>query len=305
MRVYLAAVQSQLDPADYESWEGFERLVERLFSLALAEAPEGVPRLVAFPELFGLPLTFLLDAPEAARRAETTTKAALAWARELKLASPPALYRARALAVVPRYLEVFARAAKRWQSYVVAGTLLGPRLDREPARGWYALGPWAYNIGFLLSPTGRVMARPEKTRLTPDEAKALIRPGSWGGQVARTRIGTIATLICLDAFHESLVERADAAGAWLLVQPSANPAPWEGPWRPDPTRREGEAWLAEGLPKKLADRENLRYGLNPMLTGELYQLSFEGRSNLAAPGEVLAITPSPRGEGVAAALVEV
>ncbi len=308
MRVFLAAVQAELRPEVYRTREAFAAEVERRVAEALAAAPAGVPRVVAFPELYALPLLYWLDAPEEAVSARTALAATWAWlrrlgARALRL-GPYGFFVERAKAVWPVYRETFAEAARRHRAYLLAGTVLAPPLDEEPARGLRVLGLAPRNQGLLLGPSGRVLARPEKLRLMPEEKKALIRPGRWGGQVARTRIGTLATLVCLDAFHEALVERADAAGAWLLLQPSANPAPWDRPWPPDPRRREGEAWFAEGLAAKLADRENLRYGLNPMLTGRFYEVGFEGVANVAAPGEPIAKTQSPRGDAVASALVE-
>jgi hypothetical protein len=50
-----------------------------------------------------------------------------------------------------------------------------------------------------------------------------------------------------------------------VVQPSANNSKWDGPWPSDPGQIEGEVWRREGLAKKLVGRENLRYGINPML----------------------------------------
>jgi hypothetical protein len=118
-------------------------------------------------------------------------------------------------------------------------------------------------------------------------------------------LGTVANLICLDAFHDDLIEQADAAGAWLVVQPSANAARWNGPWSKDPKEIEGEVWLREGLAKKLQNRENLRYGLNPMLNGAFYDLYFEGRSGIYQPGSPLALAESETGDAVVRVAVEV
>jgi len=308
MQVYLAAVQAPLDPARYREPKAFRQAVDQAVAEALAPAPEDAGRIVAFPELFGFPLLFWLDAPPEVLKAKTAAQAALRW---LTLLGPQAIalgplgfYRYRALAAWPLYREAFVEAARRHRAYLFAGTWLAPRLDEEPSRGVYPLGLGVRNWGFWVSPKGTVLARVEKLRLMPAEKKALALPGAWGGQTPRTALGTLATLICLDAFHEALVERADAAGAWLLVQPSANPAPWEAPWPPDPRRAEGEAWLAEGLPRKLEGREHLRYGLNPMLVGDLYETHFEGRSNVAAPGTVLALAEEPTAPGAVGALVE-
>ncbi len=307
MRVYLAAVQAEVRPTIYRDAARFAEAVDRWVAEALQNAPEGVPRLVAFPELFALPLLFWLDAPPEVRRAKTLLAAAAAWLRRLgrpALLGPWGFYRARALVVWPAYLGAFRDAARRHRTYLAAGTLFAPRLDEEPARGLYPTELAPRNLGLLLNPEGRVLARPEKVRLMPEERRALLRPGDPASQIARTRIGTVATLICLDAFHEALLERADAAGAWLVIQPSANPAPWSRPWPPDPGRTEGEAWLAEGLAKKIVGRENLRYGVNPMLTGRFFELGFEGRTNLVGPGGLIAAAPDPREEAVVGATVE-
>ena len=309
MQVHLAAVQAGLDPAIYQSEQAFANTVQGLVEEALAAAPGEAARVVAFPELFGLPLLFWLGAPNAVLEAETALRAALVWLKHLgpgTLAQGPlGFYRARARVAWPVYRRAFEEAARRHRAYLFAGSWFAPRLDEEPSRGVYPLGLGTYNWGFWVNPEGRLLARPEKLRLMPAEKKALVQPGTWGGQVVRTAIGTLSALICLDAFHEGLVERADAAGAWLLVQPSANPAPWDAPWPADPSRSEGEAWLAEGLPKKLAGRENLRFGLNPMLVGEFYETRFEGKSNVAAPGEVLATVEDAKAPGAASAPVEV
>ncbi len=308
MRIYLAAVQTRLDPAVYQTPEAFRLGVEQAIAEALSSAPLDAQRIVAFPELFGLPLLFWMNAPDPVFDAKTTIRAALQWLSELGpraiALGPWGFYRRRALEAWPHYREAFVRAARKHRAYVFAGTWLAPTLDQEPGRGVYPLGLTVRNWGFWVNPHGSVLARPEKLRLMPEERKALVRPGSWGGQVIRTELGTLATLICLDAFHETLVERIDAAGAWLVVQPSANPARWEAPWRPDPRRTEGEVWLTEGLAQKLKGREHLRYGLNPMLVGDFYELHFEGTSNVAAPGAVLTRVEDPTTPGSAGFLVE-
>lgn len=309
MRVHLSAVQVRVSPEVYRTPAAFGEAVDRWVAEATRGAADSIPRVVAFPELLGLPLLFWLEAPEEVLAAETGTQAALRWLKHLdlnaKALGPLGFYRERAKAAWPAYREAFETAARRHRAYLFAGTWFAPRLDEEPSRGVYPLGLGIYNWGFWVNPEGRLLARPEKLRLMPAEKKAFVRPGSWGAQVVRTAIGALSALVCLDAFHEGLVERADAEGAWLLVQPSANPAPWDAPWPPDRGRTEGEAWLAEGLPKKLVRRENLRFGLNPMLVGEFYETRFEGKSNVAAPGEVLAIVEDAKAPGAASAQVEV
>jgi len=297
MKVLLAAVGTTFDPERYKTEEAFFAWVDELVAEA-TQGQEADARVVAFPELFGLPLLFWLDAPEEAYSAKKVLGATVAWAKRLGLGTVRFFHR-RARETWPVYRRALTEAAKKYEAYIFSGSWFAPRLEEEPSRGLFALGIGVYNWGFWANPKGAVLARAEKLRLTPIERAALIRPGQWEGQVAKTKIGTLGALICLDGFEETLIERVDAAGAWLLVQASANPAPWEAPWRADPSRKEGEVWIEEGLKKKLLGRENLRYGLNPMVEGQFYELSFEGRSAVVRAGEVLELT-----RGTARALVE-
>ena len=312
MQAYLAAVQAEIKREHYRSEAAFVERTVALAEAAVQGAPAG-PRVVAFPEAYALPLVFWLGAADNVLRASSSLAAGLRLlagglrrtpAALLRHPRPDLVYHLRLPQVWPAYHRAFSEAARRTSAYVIGGSLFGPLLDWEPARGLHAAGRRSYNWLGVYTPRGTILARPAKVRLTPGERRAFLSSAPFGSQVFATAIGRMATLICLDAFHESLVERADAAGAWLLVQPSANAAAWEGPWSADPTQVEGEVWLREGLSKKLVGRENLRYGLNPMLNGDFYDLHFEGRSSVVAAGEFLALAAEPRGDDIVAALVE-
>ena len=218
---------------------------------------------------------------------------------------PASFYRWRAASVWPVYQQVMQAAAQRYQTYLVAGSLFGPLMDWEPSRRWHAVHPRVHNLGLVISPQGQVLARTSKLCLTEQEKWAQVQPGSWGSQVIHTQIGTLANLICLDAFHDRWIEQADAAGAWLVIQPSANAAAWQRRWPPNPQFTEGQAWVQHGLASKLIGREHLRYGLNPMLNGQLFDLVFEGQTAIYGAGTVLAQAAQPVGEAVVYARVEV
>ena len=313
MQVYLAAVQAQILPGSYRSAAAFRERTVSLARAAVAGAPANAPRVVAFPEAYALPLLFWLDTPASVLNAPGSLKAALSLTAASLRREPAALWRhpapdlfyhLRLPQVWPAYLQAFAAAARASDAYVIGGSLMGPLLDEEPARGVFVASRRSYNWLAVFSPAGRVLARPAKVRLTPAERRAFISGAGFGAQVLRTALGRLGVLICLDAFHESLVERVDAAGAWLLVQPSANAAAWNGPWSADPAQVEGEVWLREGLAKMLEGRENLRYGLNPMLNGDLYEMHFEGLSSVAAAGRLLALAGEPLGDAAVGAVVE-
>nr|WP_052297163.1 nitrilase-related carbon-nitrogen hydrolase [Marinithermus hydrothermalis] len=314
MNVHLVAVQAEIHPEAYRSAETFQERVLKLTQQAVQDLPEDEARVVAFPEAFALPLLFWLDTPEETLDKPSALEAALfllgqRWREALRYALrqgvPPlrVFYHLRGLEVWPVYERVFREAARAARAYLVAGSLFAPIVDWEPARGYHARSREAHNLTLVLNPQGTILARVPKIHLTLDERKSLLAPGPYGTQVVQTRIGKLATLICLDAFHETLIEQADAAGAWLLIQPSANAARWRGPWSANPREEEGTVWLREGLTKKLEGREHLRYGINPMLNGRFYGLYFEGQSSIATAGQLLQIASHPTGDALLRAQV--
>lgn len=303
MLIGIAAVQAEIRSDCYLNQEAFNRRVLRLADTAAQSLPK-VPRIIAFPELFAMPLLFWLETQPQAHDSKTMLQAALKIiGSNTRHWTPRGFYHLRTPKVYPTYEAAFKKAAIRTKSYILAGTLLGPLIDWEPSRGYHATGSKAYNWGLFFSPQGTILARPIKERLTSTERMSLLSPGR-SGNVRTAALGTIANLICLDAFHESLIEIADALGAWLLIQPSANSRAWSGAWSGDIGQGEGEVWLREGLAKKLVGRENLRYGINPMLNGKFYELEFEGRSSLAQAGGFLALAEKPVGDEILTATVE-
>lgn len=311
MRVHLVAIQAEIQPSAYRTAEAFRERVLSLARAAVEGLPEGEPRVVAFPEAFALPLSFWLETPEEIVQAPSALSAATAllrkrWPEVLRLGipSPAVFFHLRALEVWPVYEQAFRKAAREAQAYVVAGSIFSPLVDWEPAQGYHRASRAAFNQSLLLSPEGTVLSRVPKVNLTKDERGSFLSGGPLGSQVVQTKIGKLATLICLDAFHERLVEWVDAQGAWLLIQPSANAARWDGPWSADARQVEGEVWLREGLAKKLEARENLRYGINPMLNGRFYTLSFEGRSGIYEPRTPLALAESPTRDAMVHSVIE-
>jgi len=312
MRVHLVAVQTELHIAPYTNSEAFMGYVLELSQAAVQGLPSEEPRIVAFPEAFALPLLFWLDTSRAIREARTSTLAALQLMREhwrsalrLRVISPAALYHLRAEKIWALYERAFQNAAQATRAYLFAGSIFSPLMGWEPVRGLHALGKAAYNLSLVVSPQGAVLGRIPKVNLTTHERMAFLSSGPLKPLCIQTRLGKIANLTCLDALHDELIELADAAGAWLVVQPSANAARWEGPWTGDARQREGDVWLREGLAKKLYNRENLRFGLNPMLNGQFYELHFEGRSGIYQAGQPLALADRPVGDAVVRVAVDI
>ncbi len=269
----LLVLQVEVRLEAYRSETAFR---ERVFALLSPLQGTPKPRLAAFPELFGLPLLF----PEAAFPL-----------RDL-LRNPLGLW-PRARRAYEVYRRTMAEAARAYETYLLGGSLLSPPYEEELARGLFARTPFFQNLALLFNPQGRLLAQVPKMELTPPER--WLKRGTFGPHFVVTEAGPLGILICLDGFYETYLARLDALGARVLLQPSANPAPWGRPWPWDPHRKEGEVWRAsaEG---RLKGRENLRFLLNPMLNGRLLGLAFEGQSGIYGPEGALRLAQGPLGD---------
>ncbi|WP_114313430.1 nitrilase-related carbon-nitrogen hydrolase [Thermus caldifontis] len=270
----LLAIQVETRPEHYRTEEAFR---QRVFSLLRPLEGTPSPRLAAFPELFGLPLLLHLGGDFHPR--ELLTSPLSPWKRARK--------------AYEVFHQTMAEAARAFGTYLLSGSLLSPPYEEELARGRFARTPLFQNLALFFNPHGRLLAQVPKIELTPPER--WLRRGAFGPHLVQTRAGRVGILICLDGFFEKHVARLDALGAEILLQPSANPAPWERPWPWDRSRKEGEVWLASAR-ERLRNRENLRLLLNPMLNGTILGLTFEGQSGIYAPGEALALAEAPRGD---------
>lgn len=290
-RVRIVAVQAELHPERYRSPEAFVDRTEALVAAAVEGAPG--PTLVAFPELYAMPLLFTAAgvggelsrslpvalATLARRRGWRWLAMALRHPRSGVLAAP---YRDLGVAAHRLWVDTFSDLARRYRVTLVAGSALLPTVGFEAARGWHAVDDRVHNVALLFGPNGALLARSRKVHLTAGlERRIGLRRGSpLELPVVATPVGRVAIAVCLDGWYHPLLEQLDGQGAQVLVQPSANPASWSRRWPADPRLSEGEAWLQRGLALGLQRRAHLRYAINPMLVGGIAPLAFEGVSTL-------------------------
>jgi len=301
--VRLAAVQPRWRAGDYASAEAYAARVLELTARAVAGAPG--PALVAFPELWALPLLAtaggvadrLDDGLWAAAGALLRRRGARWTARALRRRWRwgDAAYADLAVDAYAAWTDAFARAARATGATLVAGSGFFPTVAYEAARGLHVVDPRVHNLALLVAPSGAVVARAAKVFLTQglERRVGLARGRLEDLPVVATPVGRVAVAVCLDGWYHHVVERFDGLGAQVLVQPSANAASWARPWPPDPSIEEGAAWLGRGLRAGLAGRVHLRYGVNPMLVGRLPPLALEGRSAIVARTS----DPAPEPEG--------
>ncbi len=276
----------------YRDKAAFEQKILALTNKAVAGLDDK-PKLIAFPETIGFPLLLTLGDYEAVAGFSSVAQAGLYLAKRYWRELLPlvlkrrawgleALYLLRAVPAYQAYCEAFAEAAAKAEATIVAGSIFLPKVEEEAARGVHSVGHKVYNTTFSFSPHGRILDRSRKNYLTPGlESHVGLSHGSLSQVHSfETPLGRIGVAVCLDGFYSSVIERLDGLGAQIVVQPSANEVSWQRPWPPNPSLREGEAWLTLGLRAQIQNRLHIRYGVNPMMVGEVFNLKPRGRSSI-------------------------
>jgi predicted amidohydrolase len=328
-KINLVAVQAKMGLADYRSGETFCAKILSLMDAVAQAVDLSLPTLVSFPELIGMYLTFVPfywdDVKEEASVERAGTRIVMRNLSRLneddrvspELAARRLLFVEHALEAERMYVETFAFAARKFSVYVAAGSIALPLIESEPGKGGrHIADPGSvHNTAYLFAPSGVCLNRVPKVNLVGGFEERVFDPGRPTDLVpAKTVLGAVGTLICYDGFHETLVERYDSLGVRVLLKPSYNQHPWNGPCSYDPEHTEGENWLKSGCPSIIQGRENIRYGVNAMLVGAVFEdMRAEGLSSVAVntgrPGAnweqaVLAIASHPDAEEVVAATVE-
>ncbi|GGR34346.1 nitrilase-related carbon-nitrogen hydrolase [Deinococcus ruber] len=299
------AVQPKWSAADFLSARSFEAWMRAQLEAARPHLHATQPTLVVLTELNGLPL--VLRGGHLAVRTGTFQGAAAALLLRRLPAVLPLLLRGgvsvvRALQLActeentALYLDTCAALAREYGVFLVCGStpmphyrLHGSTLRRE--------GTALYNQTLILSPEGLLIGSADKVHLTPDEEAGGVdlSPGSLDElRVFPTPVGDLGVAISLDAFRADVLESLWAQGCTVLLQPDANGSPWtgkEGIYPPGQTPRDQPlAWL-ESSWQVTATPGSIRYAVNPMVVGNLLDLSFDGQSAIVGPADE---APQPR-----------
>ncbi len=318
-----------MERSDYRNPQAFAAKIGALMERAAGTADFSLPTLVAFPELIGMFLSFvprywdeLKDEPMLEAAAMKSVMQNFAALPEEHRATPEAaarrlLFLDSAVETEAAYTSLFSSLAREHGCYIAAGSIALPPMESEPSKGGRHIADESkvYNTAYLFSPRGACISRASKVNLVPGFEERVFDPAP-PSQLAPvdTGVGRLGTLVCFDGFHETLVERCDAMGVQVMLKPSYNQHPWDGPSTYDPEHREGEKWLNEGCPSIIQGRENIRYGVNAMLVGGVFDDMYaEGLSSIAAntgrtgaswEEGVIAIASRPDAEEIVAATVE-
>lgn len=295
MQIGLTAVQSKFQIEDYKDKNTFYKKVDDLMQKVSQHIKQDNYNLVCFPETLGLPLLFIMNEYEHIKNCNTikevsiklikrhwkTLSKAVLKHRILNLSS---FYLLKAIEVYKVYYETFSTIARTYKIYLSAGSVLLPEIDIEPVKGIFIKNKKVFNISYTFNPYGQCIGIIPKVNLTPGiESSIGLSKGKKSDLMAiHTPFGKIGILICYDGFHETLVEHYDAQGVQILVKPSANHGKWDAPWWSDYSINQSRQWLRDGLRHMVQNRENIKYGINPMMVGKIFDLETEGRSTIVA-----------------------
>jgi predicted amidohydrolase len=301
MKVNLVAVQAKPAMSDYADAEAFYQKMASLMDRASRTVDFSQPTLVAFPEGIGLPLAFVPQTYEQIGDAKTIAQAFvravpknlprfLGAIVKFRTAMFRAVFLETALEAEDIYVSTFSTLAREHGVYLCGGCIYLPHIEEEAVKGRHVVGRKVYNQSYLFNPQGVCLRRTPKINLAPPtEPRFGFSPGHRADIMPiDTKLGRLATLVCYDAFHRSLIERVDAMGVEILINPSHNERRWHVPAGFNPGITVGEAWIRHGLPTMIQGREHMRYGVSPMLVGPVFDVRSHGQSricrNLMTPG---------------------
>ncbi|MCP2014804.1 putative amidohydrolase [Deinococcus sp. HSC-46F16] len=293
------AVQPHWSAGDFVSADAFRGWLRGQLELARPHLAADRPNLVVLTELNGLPLV-LRGVPLAVRAGTFERAALLLFLRHFPRALPVLLRERvspiRALQIAlsgenaQLYLETCRDLAREYRVYLCCGSTPMPRFRLEEGRVRREPGV-LHNETVLLDPQGDLIGVADKVHLTPaEEAGGVdLTPGPLEElRVFPTPVGDLGVAISLDAFREDVTSRLEAQGCTVLLQPDANGAPWtdlEGlPPDPSDVRDQPVAWLESSWQATTGGR-SIRYAVNPMVVGNLLDLTFDGQSAITGRAE--------------------
>ncbi len=293
MKLNLVAIQAKPEMSDYADAEAFYRKMASLMERASKEVDFSAPTLVAYPEGIGLPLAFV---PQTYHQIGDAKTIAQVLVRAIPKNLPRFLgalvryhtsvirtvFLETALEAEDIYTATFSTLAREYGVYLCAGCIYLPHIEDEAVKGRHATTRKVYNQSYLYNPHGVCLRRTPKVNLAPPtEPRFGFSPGNRADILpVDTKIGRLGTLVCYDAFHRSLVERMDAMGVEVLINPSHNERRWNVPAGFNPGITVGEAWIQHGLPAMIQGREHLRFGVSPMLVGPVFDVRSHGQSRI-------------------------
>jgi len=292
------ALQTRIELLDYRNRLSFEAFLTSELDRAKPHLSKEVPNLIVLPEDIGAPLV-ALGSYNAVKDCKTLDEAVAAISKRAmdyvlvsrirhRAGGTQAVFLSKESMIRKTYEEVLSSLSQEYNAYILAGTVVLPP-EWRPSQ---ETGPMKtlktvrdatkktklYNTAYLFGPNGDVLLRQRKVNLIPLEQEGLgLSPASIDELQSYTIEGIpIGVTICYDAFFPEIVKHLVEGGTKILIDPSANPEPWTN---------ETEEQNRKGLFARVQEEPEIKYGVQAMLTGRIFDLTFEGVSSIVTKKE--------------------
>lgn len=314
----LLAIQPWLQPQDYAATTTLERKLASYLQAALqAGWLQGPKTIAVFPEYTGTWLVAegekrsAIEAPDVGA-AMTTVALTHLPSFVYRLATAPAvaapdkwaLFTLKAESMAQSYQLVFGNLARRFGVTVVAGSIVLPQPELVDGQLRVHPGAPLVNMSAVFAPDGRIQGPLVIKAFPIDDEKTFTNAGSTSAlPVFDTPAGTLAVLICADAWYPQAYANAQKAGATLMAVPSfsAGNGAWSQPWggyngapnaadvdRQDIGRlTEAQAWQKYAMTAR-APRQGVHSAVNVFLRGQLWDLGSDGATLAVQAGQAVA-----------------
>jgi predicted amidohydrolase len=301
----ILGVQPYMLPDDYASAAHFSRKLDGYLAAARAHGFIRRKTIVVLPEYLG---TWLVIAGEKADVYRATTiHTALQrlvvsnlgpFLRQLprgdaRERAKAAVFQMKARAMAAIYQQVFAQLARKYQTYIVAGSIILPAPRVTHGVLSCGDGPLA-NVSVLYGPDGLAQAPVVRKAFPTTEERPFLQAGSVAAlPVFPTPSGRLGILICADAWFPASYARLRAAHADIIVVPSYVTGngklaqPWKGyDGAPPPADShpadvrhitQGHAWQKYALVARLP-ASGATSGMIVCLRGRLWDLGADGQT---------------------------
>jgi len=292
------ALQTKIELVDYRNRLSFEAFLTTEMEKAKPHLTDENPTLVIFPEDVGAPLV-ALNSFNAVKDCQTLDEAVAAISKRAmdyvlvsrirhRAGGTQAVFLSKEPMIRKTYEEVLSSISQEYNAYILAGTVVlppewRPSQETGPLKTLHTVRDATrktklYNTAYLFGPNGDILLRQRKVNLIPLERDGLgLSPASIDELQTYTIEGIpIGITICYDAFFPEIVRHLAEGGAKILIDPSANPEPWTN---------ETEEANRKGLYARVQEEPEIKYGVQAMLIGKIFDLTFEGVSSIMTKKE--------------------
>lgn len=305
------AIQPKISPEHYVSYAAYQNQLVELARTQVAPClAKDRPNIIVFPENTGLTAAFIGSRGQGARESTSVFGAFLSlggnyvgpinfyktkWPdiplpNQIELGTTDTIWRA--------FFETNQLIAQELGVWVVSSTNISGLVEKStdpaeiaaladpdlpnPAYVYVARDPAVYNTTYVYGPDGNIIAARKKPYLVSTEKSDLtLSPGPLREAVP-IEAGTLGLGIFTskDAWMPDMVDRLSALGADTFVQPEAfsgwtiPESPGEDAWAPD--------ILSQSAPAAVRKHGSFRQGIVAHLTGNLFDLTFDGQSIILA-----------------------